>query len=88
MIILKILLLLVVAVAAVVGIGAYRLLSGINRARQQFRNMGSQQGARRHYEQTGNYGDQEVIIDRRTPEEARRKIIPKGEGEYVEFEEE
>lgn len=32
--------------------------------------------------------DDEVIIDRRTPGEANRKIFSEGEGEYVDFEEE
>ena len=29
-----------------------------------------------------------VIIDRRTPEETNKKIIPENEGEYVDFKEE
>jgi len=87
MIFLKALLLFVIAIAVVIGVIAYRIANGINNVRQQFRNMGQQQRARRNYERTGNYGDREVIIDRRTPDEAHRKIIPDDEGEYVEFEE-
>jgi hypothetical protein len=29
-----------------------------------------------------------VVIDRRSPEDASKKIIPKDEGEYVDFSEE
>ena len=32
--------------------------------------------------------DGNVVIDRRAPSEINKKIIPKDEGEYVEFEEE
>lgn len=43
------------------------------------------------YKQSGGqYGatpDDEVIIDRRTPDEANRKIFSDNEGEYVDFEE-
>ncbi|MCI6618942.1 MAG: DUF4834 family protein [Prevotella sp.] len=33
-------------------------------------------------------GDRQTVEDRRTPNEANKKIIPKDEGEYVDFEEE
>lgn len=32
--------------------------------------------------------DGNVVIDRRDPKEANKKIIPKDEGEYIDFEEE
>ncbi len=33
------------------------------------------------------YGDEEKVIDKRTPQEANRKIYADNEGEYVDFEE-
>ncbi len=36
----------------------------------------------------GQKSEDEVIIDRRSPDEAKRKIFSKNEGEYVDFEEE
>lgn len=41
-----------------------------------------QEGARRRT------SDEEIITDRRSPADARQKIIPKDEGEYVDFKEE
>ena len=46
---------------------------------RRFREQGSQQ-------QTNVDGN--VVIDRRSPEDASKKIIPKDEGEYVDFSEE
>ena len=43
---------------------------------------------RRFREQSGNrqeHIDGNVIIDRRTSEQANKKIIPRDEGEYVEY---
>lgn len=46
----------------------------------------------RRFRQQGNaqqtHVDGNVVIDRRTPEEAAKKIIPRDEGEYVDFSEE
>lgn len=55
-----------------------RLRGGDSRA------TGSRQGGRTYR----NAPQDEVIIDRRTPDEANRKIFSEGEGEYVDFEEE
>lgn len=45
-------------------------------------NGASMNGGRRQ-----NADEDEVIIDKRTPNEANRKIFAEGEGEYVDFEE-
>lgn len=34
------------------------------------------------------YGNQEGVVDQRNPNKANRKIIPRDEGEYVDFKEE
>lgn len=57
---------------------AERLRGGNRRASNGSRSRGSYRDAS---------GD-EVIIDRRTPDEVNRKIFSEGEGEYVDFEEE
>lgn len=41
-----------------------------------------------HSRAGSNRSSDEVIIDRRSPDEAKRKIFTDGEGEYVDFEEE
>jgi len=34
------------------------------------------------------YGEQEGVVDQHTPDKANQKIIPKEEGDYVDYEEE
>ena len=60
------------------GIDTFRSILSGNNQRDTYNGNG-----RRH----GSNGKQ-TVIDRRSPEEANRKIIPSNEGEYVEFEEE
>ena len=82
---LKFLLIMFLAAIAIVVMFAFRIFRSFNDVRKQFQNMGQQQQNHRTY---GKDDDQEVVIDQRTPEEAARKIIPKDEGEYVDFKEE
>ena len=35
----------------------------------------------------GKTGEEEIIIDRRTPQEASKKIFAEDEGEYVDYQE-
>ena len=48
------------------------------------------QDANQFKQQTGEHtrSDKQTVEDRRNPSEANKKIIPKDEGEYVDFEEE
>lgn len=61
----------------------FRIFHSMGDIRKQFKNMSQQ----RPYRQGNNYDTDEAIIDQRSPEEANRKIIPKDEGEYVDFKE-
>ena len=83
MFILKILFLLFIAFLVMVVATGVRIFGSVRKFRNQFRD--AQQGFNGT---TGRRspGD-DTIIDRRSAEEANRKIIPKDEGEYVEFEE-
>ncbi|MBQ6204152.1 MAG: DUF4834 family protein [Prevotella sp.] len=84
MFILKFILILFIAFIILVGAGVWRLFSSINNARKQFQDLGRQKGT--GY-QTRNANDkEEVIVDQRPPEEVNRKIIPRDEGEYVDYE--
>lgn len=79
MIILKFLLLLfLLAIFAIVAF----LLSVWQQVKSGFRRF-REQGNHTQTHVGGN-----VVIDRRTPEEAAKKIIPHDEGEYVDFSEE
>jgi len=64
----------IIAVGVVVFFAWRQMRSGFKRFREE--------GTERQTHVNGN-----VIIDRRDPEQVNRKIIPKEEGEYVEFEE-
>lgn len=82
--------LILLAVFIVVGIMAYKIYRTVHSVKKQFKGFrgqdnGNGQG-RQQYRQTS--GDDEIIIDRRTPDEMNRKIFSKNEGEYVDYEEE
>ena len=84
MFILKFLLVLFIAFIVLVGALVWRLFSSVNNARKQFQEMGRRNRA--GYQTQNANGEQEVIVDQRTPEEVNRKIIPDNEGEYVDYE--
>lgn len=59
-----------------------RSLKRFNQSRQM-RDQADQ--ARRRTAQRGSTRRHATIVDRRTPEQANRKIIPDNQGEYVEY---
>lgn len=63
----------------------YSFYKRIHQTTKTFR---EQMGQRQGRQQDHTYGDQEGVVDRREPRKASQKIIPKDEGEYVDFEEE
>lgn len=79
---------LLFCVFMVVGIIALNLYRSYRTLRQKLNDF--KNGTRRRGRYTGSTAGttDEVIIDRRTPDEAGRKIFSKNEGEYVDFEEE
>jgi hypothetical protein len=52
--------------------------------------MGGEQGSRTNQSRRGqtHYGDDEMVIDQRDPDEANRKIFTEKDGEYVDYKEE
>ena len=79
MIILKFLLFLFIFGVVAIAIFLLSVWQQVKSGYRHFREQGSQQ-------QT--HVDGNVVIDRRSPEDASKKIIPKDEGEYVEYTEE
>ena len=67
-----------------VGAIIFRVVKSLDNARKQFQGMNNRQQARGPNGQAGD--DHEMVIDRRSPEEASRKIIANDEGEYIDFE--
>jgi hypothetical protein len=79
MIILKFLFFLLIFGIIAIAIFLLSVWRQVKSGYRRFREQGSQQ-------QTNVDGN--VVIDRRSPEDASKKIIPKDEGEYVDFSEE
>ena len=79
MIILKFLFFLLIFGIIAIAIFLLSVWQQVKSGYRRFREQGSQQ-------QTNVDGN--VVIDRRSPEDASKKIIPKDEGEYVEYTEE
>ncbi len=76
----------------VVCVTAYRIYRSFHNIKRKFTSgfkhaQETADSGRRHDSRRAWTGD-EVIIDRRSPDEAKRKIFSKNEGEYVDFEEE
>ncbi|MBS5876377.1 MAG: DUF4834 family protein [Prevotella sp.] len=87
---LNFLFIILLGIFIVVGVVAYKIYRTFHSVKKQFKGFrgqdnGNGQG-RQQYQQTS--GDDEIIIDRRTPDEMNRKIFSKNEGEYVDYEEE
>lgn len=87
---LQFLFLVFVVALAVGGFVVWRVFHTIRQAARQFTQQGNattqQSSSSTQRTTTTSTGD--VIIDRRSPEQSHQKIFQKGEGEYVEFEEE
>lgn len=79
MIILKFLLFLFIFGLVAIAIFLLSVWQQVKNGYRRFREQGSQQQ---------QHVDGNVVIDRRSPEDASKKIIPKDEGEYVDFSEE
>lgn len=87
---LNFLFIILLGIFIVVGVVAYKIYSTFHSVKKQFKGFRGQDNGngqdRQQYRQTS--GDDEIIIDRRTPDEMNRKIFSKNEGEYVDYEEE
>lgn len=78
-----------IAVLLVIAYIAFTLYSKLHGAAQQIKQrMARDQTAESANRRNRNGQAGEEVIDNRSPHEANRKIIPKNEGEYVDFEEE
>ena len=92
---LNFLFIILLGIFIVVGVVAYKIYRTFHSVKKQFKGFrchGNGQDrqqygqGRQQYRQTS--GDDEIILDRRTPDEMNRKIFSKNEGEYVDYEEE
>lgn len=87
---LNFLFIILLGIFIVVGVVAYKIYRTFHSVKKQFKGFRGQDNgngqSRQQYRQTS--GDDEIIIDRRTPDEMNRKIFSKNEGEYVDYEEE
>lgn len=87
---LNFLFIILLGIFIVVGVVAYKIYRTFHSVKKQFKGFRGQDNGngqdRQQYGQTS--GDDEIIIDRRTPDEMNRKIFSKNEGEYVDYEEE
>ncbi len=89
--ILNFLFIILLGIFVIVGVVAYKIYRTFHSVKKQFKGFGDQgnSNGRRRQQQYGHTAtDDEIIIDRRTPDEMNRKIFSKNEGEYVDFEEE
>ncbi len=87
---LNFLFIILLGIFIVVGVVAYKIYRTFHSVKKQFKGFRGQDNGngqdRQQYRQTS--GDDEIIIDQRTPDEMNRKIFSKNEGEYVDYEEE
>lgn len=87
---LNFLFIILLGIFIVVGVVAYKIYRTFHSVKKQFKGFRGQDNGngqdRQQYRQTSC--DDEIIIDRRTPDEMNRKIFSKNEGEYVDYEEE
>lgn len=101
---LNFLFIILLGIFIVVGVVAYKIYRTFHSVKKQFKGFRGQDNGngqdrqqygqgrqqyrqgRQQYRQTSD--DDEIIIDRRTPDEMNRKIFSKNEGEYVDYEEE
>lgn len=79
---------LVLCTFIVIGVVAFNLYRSYRALRQKFNDFKNGTRRKQRYGHTASAAADEVIIDRRSPDEANRKIFSKSEGEYVDFEEE
>ena len=90
---LNFLFIILLGIFIVVGVVAYKIYRTFHSVKKQFKGFrgqdnGNGQGRQQYGQGRQTSGDDEIIIDRRTPDEMNRKIFSKNEGEYVDYEEE
>lgn len=86
MFIFKFISLLFIALFLFILIFAFRILTFFRKGMNQFNNQnGNKEGQHR---KNSSYSDDEKVIDTRNPEDAKKKIFTKDEGEYVDYTEE
>ena len=71
----------------VVCVVAFRIVRSFRSMAKRFSGFKDVTGSGGHRSGSQKDYDGEVVIDRRSPDEANRKIFSKNEGEYVDFEE-
>lgn len=87
MIILKflfVILLTILLLAIVVVVAVAKIFHNVHKGVKNMQNNAYNSAS---HSTENNNGDQDVIIDRRSPEKANRKIIAENEGEYIDFKE-
>ena len=84
---LNFILLIIFVAFVIVCVTAYRIYRSFHNIKRKFTSGNGQRQTKQQWS-GGQTTDDEVIIDRRSPDEANRKIFSKSEGEYVDFEEE
>jgi len=82
--ILKLLLFISIAIAAIIGFALFGLFSHVRKTVQNFARQGQNDNPQPQHR--GN--DMEEVTDTRSHDKAGRKIFSKDEGEYVEYTEE
>lgn len=87
--ILNFIFIIILGILIIAGVIAFRIYRSFHNVSKQFRSFrNNTKGSGPYRNGQGTYGNRETIVDRRTPDEANRKIFSKSEGEYVDFEEE
>lgn len=80
---------IILGVIIIAGVIAFRIYRSFHNVSKQFRDFrGRARESRAYSNGRGTGREENIIVDRRTPDEANRKIFAKNEGEYVDFEEE
>lgn len=85
----KFILIVFFCIFIIAGLTAVRLLRSFRNFSDRFKAYQGRPGdsnRRNHSYHTGT--EEDTVIDRRSPEEMKKKIFSKNEGEYVDFEEE
>lgn len=82
---LQFLLIIILTMLLMAGVFAYRVFRQVRNATKHFRRPFEGQEGR--YRRQETFADGSSITDTRPPEQAKQKIIPKDEGEYVDYRE-
>ncbi|MBO4785793.1 MAG: DUF4834 family protein [Prevotella sp.] len=81
----KVILIFIIILIVAVALAFFWLYRKVNNFTHIFTG-GTKKTQSRHHRRSGKtYGNQEGVIDARTPEQANRKIFKENEGEYVDF---